>query len=75
MKISKIRIRSFKNIEDVTLDLDDMNLLVGGNNAGKSSFIQGIHFTISALRSAKMHGKSANMPASLLFCRLKKLWK
>ena len=66
MKISKIRIRSFKNIEDVTLDLDDMNLLVGGNNAGKSSFIQGIHFTISALRSAKMHGKSANMPASTL---------
>lgn len=66
MKISKIRIRSFKNIEDATLDLDDMNLLVGGNNAGKSSFIQGIHFTISALRSAKMHGKSANMPASTL---------
>lgn len=66
MKIKKIRIRSFKNINDISLDLDDMNLLVGGNNAGKSSVIQGIHFTISALRSAKMHGKSANMPASTL---------
>lgn len=66
MKIKSIRVRSFKNIDDIKIELDDLNLLVGGNNAGKSSFIQGIHFTISALRSARLHGKSANMPASTL---------
>ena len=43
-----------------------MNLLIGGNNAGKSSVIQGIHFTVSALRSARMYGKSTNLPATTL---------
>ena len=66
MKIERIRIRRFKNIEDITLELDNANLLIGGNNAGKSSVIQGIHFAISALRSARLHSKSANSPATTL---------
>lgn len=66
MKIERIRIRRFKNISDITLELDNANLLIGGNNAGKSSVIQGIHFAISALRSARLHGKSANLPATTL---------
>jgi len=66
VKIERIRIRRFKNISDITLELDNANLLIGGNNAGKSSVIQGIHFAISALRSARMHGKGGNSPATTL---------
>ncbi|MFC7499101.1 AAA family ATPase [Enterovirga sp. GCM10030262] len=66
MKIERIRIRDFKTIDDITLELDNANLLIGGNNAGKSSVIQGIHFAISALRSARLHGKGVNQPATTL---------
>jgi hypothetical protein len=66
MKIERIRIRDFKTIDDITLELDHANLLIGGNNSGKSSVIQGIHFAISALRSAKLHAKSPNQPATTL---------
>lgn len=66
MKIQKVRIRNFKNIEDIEIQLDDLNLLIGGNNAGKSSIIQGIHFTISALRAARIYGKSDGRPATTL---------
>jgi predicted ATPase len=66
LKIERIRIRRFKNIEDITLNLDNANLLIGGNNAGKSSVIQGVHFAISALRSARMHGKGGSSPATTL---------
>lgn len=66
MKIERIRIRDFKTIDDITLTLDHANLLIGGNNAGKSSVIQGVHFAISALRSARLHAKSQNQPATTL---------
>ncbi len=48
------------------MSLDDINLLIGGNNAGKSSVIQAIHFAVATLRSARMHGKSAGRPATTL---------
>lgn len=66
MKIKQIRINSFKNINYIEIPLDDVTLLVGGNNSGKSSIIQGIHFAISCLRSTKIYGKSANSPATTL---------
>jgi len=66
LKIERIQILRFKNISNITLALDNANLLIGGNNAGKSSVIQGIHFAISALRSARMHGKGGNLPATTL---------
>lgn len=66
MKIQNVRIRNFKNIDEVSINLDDLNLLIGGNNAGKTSFIQALHFTIASLRSARIHGKSASLPATTL---------
>lgn len=66
MKIERIRIRDFKGIRDISLELDNANLLIGGNNSGKSSVIQGIHFAISALRSARLHGKGINQPVTTL---------
>lgn len=66
MKIERIRIQDFKGIRDITIPLDNANLLIGGNNSGKTSVIQAVHFAISALRSARLHGKGVNQPATTL---------
>lgn len=46
-KIEKIIIKKFKNIQELDLNLKDINLMIGGNNSGKSSILQAIHFGIS----------------------------
>lgn len=40
--LSKISINNFKSIKEMTLELNNFNLLVGTNSSGKSSFIQSL---------------------------------
>ena len=55
--ITRLEIRNFKSLRDVTLDLGPMNLIVGANASGKSNFfdalrvLQGIGngFTVSEI--------------------------
>ena len=35
--LSKVEIRRFKRLEHLIIDLDQTNVLIGANNAGKSS--------------------------------------
>lgn len=49
--INKIRIKKFKSIGDVELVLDKINVLVGGNNSGKSSILQAIQFATSVAQT------------------------
>ncbi len=42
MKLSNVTIHNFRGIHDASLSLDDYNLLVGPDNAGKSSIIDAI---------------------------------
>lgn len=44
--IKHIVLDKFKRINRFESDLDDINVIVGANNSGKSSVLQGIHFTI-----------------------------
>jgi predicted ATP-dependent endonuclease of OLD family len=44
MKLRNIKIERFKRIDSIDFDLDGVNILVGGNNSGKSTIIQAIHF-------------------------------
>jgi predicted ATPase len=44
MKIKKIHLRNFKNFEDVTVALGDMNVLIGANASGKSNFLSALKF-------------------------------
>jgi len=46
--IKHIALEHFKNVSNFDTDLDAINVLVGANNSGKSSVLQGIHFTILA---------------------------
>lgn len=49
--IERVTVSNFKRLDELTLELGKINVLVGPNNSGKSSFIQGLQFGISALQS------------------------
>ena len=51
-----MRIRRFKRINYAAIDLAAVNVFVGGNNAGKSSLIQGLHFGVGLLQSIALSG-------------------
>lgn len=46
--ITHVKLDLFKNVTDFDTDLDKINVLIGANNSGKSSVLQGIHFSILA---------------------------
>ncbi|MDA8349699.1 MAG: AAA family ATPase, partial [Pseudomonadota bacterium] len=58
--LQNVRLQRFKRIRDAAFDLRRVNVLVGGNNAGKSSIIQGLHFGIGLLQSIALADKSLN---------------
>ena len=52
----ELTIERFKNIEHVQFTVEDINLLVGGNNAGKSSILQALQFGVSAAQTSVIQG-------------------
>lgn len=56
-KLKSVRIQRFKRITDATLELKDLNVLVGANNSGKSSIIQALHFGIALLQTIQLAEK------------------
>lgn len=42
--VKKIRIKNFKSLEDVTIDLSQLTFLFGANSSGKSSFLKALMF-------------------------------
>ncbi len=60
MRVSQLRIRHFRNIKDVELlPHSTLNILVGENGQGKTSFIEAIHF-LSSLKSFRT-GKTLDL--------------
>ncbi|WP_167306396.1 AAA family ATPase [Caballeronia arationis] len=51
-----MNIERFKSLNIVELDLSGLTLLVGGNNAGKSSVLQAIQFGASVAQTSAMQG-------------------
>lgn len=54
--ITSVTIRRFKQLQELTIPLTQLTLLVGANNSGKSSILQAVHFAISLSQSAKLAG-------------------
>lgn len=44
MRISKVRIRYFRSIKDLTISLDSVSAICGPNSAGKSNILRAIEF-------------------------------
>lgn len=65
----KIQIKKFKQLDDIQLDLEDITLLVGGNNAGKSSILQAIQFGVSIAQATTLQTnaswKKERLPTSI----------
>jgi Fe-S cluster assembly ATPase SufC len=68
MKISSIEVERFKKVKKAEIELGDINVLIGSNNAGKSSVLQGIHFSIVTSVSARRLGKKTFTQDNLLYC-------
>jgi ABC-type cobalamin/Fe3+-siderophores transport system ATPase subunit len=56
-RLQSVRIQRFKRIKDASIDLKTVNVFVGGNNSGKSSLIQGLHFGIGLLQTIALSGQ------------------
>lgn len=50
----QIEVRKFKKIDNTSVNLGPLNISIGSNNTGKSSFIQGIQFAISACQTLEL---------------------
>ena len=62
-KIKTIRIKRFKQLEEFDLDLEDTTVLIGSNNAGKSSVLQALHFAVAVAQTAKLVGEGVRWGA------------
>ena len=51
MLLSHVQIKNFRGIEDLSISLDDVSVLIGENNSGKSSVLDAIRFCLSETAS------------------------
>ncbi|WP_122602633.1 AAA family ATPase [Pseudomonas viridiflava] len=56
-KLKSIKIRRFKQLNEIEIEVEDTTVLIGANNAGKSSALQAIHFAVSVAQTAKLVGE------------------
>ena len=50
MKLKSIKLERFRQFQDSTFEFGDVNLLVGANNAGKTSVLYAIRAFFSLMR-------------------------
>lgn len=66
--IDSLQIGSFKKVERANLSLGPINVLVGGNNSGKSCILQGIHFGTALSQARRIAGVEQFPPERLRYC-------
>ncbi|MBF0631270.1 MAG: AAA family ATPase [Magnetococcales bacterium] len=54
VKIVQVRVSNFRSLENIEVDLDDLTLLIGANNSGKTSFLDALHAAIGVGRRVLM---------------------
>jgi energy-coupling factor transporter ATP-binding protein EcfA2 len=62
-KIKTVRVKRFKQLVDFELDVDDTTVLIGANNAGKSSALQALHFAVAVAQTSKLVGEGVKWGA------------
>ena len=66
--IDRFVLSKFKQIEFANLEFGPINVLVGGNNSGKSCMLQAIHFGIALAQAREIAGVEQFPPERLLYC-------
>ena len=51
MRLTNVRIRNYRCIRDISIDLDETTVLIGENNSGKTAFLHAIRACLGDLRS------------------------
>lgn len=70
--LKSVTIRRFKNLSNVAIPLERINILVGTNNSGKSSILQGIAFAVSIAQTSKLQGEVTTLsPEQLIYTPLR----
>jgi len=70
--LSSITLRRFKNLQDVTIPLGRINVMVGTNNSGKSSVLQGVAFGVSVAQTAFVNKNAKTLsPDTLIYAPLR----
>lgn len=67
MHVESVRIRKFKAIDDLSLVLKRINVIAGGNNAGKSCALQAIHVAVALAQTAKAESAANFSPEKLRY--------
>jgi ABC-type cobalamin/Fe3+-siderophores transport system ATPase subunit len=68
VELTGVRIEYFKRLREIEVRLGRLNVLVGGNNSGKSSLLQAIHFGVTAATAARQTGRETFTQDALLYC-------
>ncbi|EGW20638.1 AAA family ATPase [Methylobacter tundripaludum] len=68
IQIKSLQLTKFKRVDIVDIDLGATNVLVGGNNSGKSSVLQGIHFSVCAAVASRLIERNTFAQSALLYC-------
>lgn len=54
MRVDKIKIQNYKIFQDFSMSFnDDLNIIVGDNETGKSAFLEAIHLALTAQLSGR----------------------
>jgi AAA ATPase domain len=65
LDIQAIKISNFKRSKDIEILTPPLSVVIGGNNSGKSSLLQGIHFAITVLQSSQSSADSGKSMSTL----------
>lgn len=68
MQVDRIRIANFKRVAELEIDVGSITYLVGGNNSGKSSVLQGIHMAVSCAQISAEFQQVVVAESSLRYC-------
>lgn len=66
--VAELAFDHFKMISSATLSLAKINVLVGGNNAGKSCYLQAAHFGVMLAQSQSIAGTQQFSAENLRYC-------
>ena len=55
MRLSKLTIRNFKGIRELSIDIENISILIGPNNVGKSTVLQAIKMFGSSQKPDRKH--------------------
>lgn len=70
--IKQIRIQNFRSLVDVTVQLDDLTVLIGRSGTGKSNFVRAIRFLRDCLNSRSLNWGAYGGPDKVLHPKYQK---